>query len=55
MMVIIIIKIYAIMIPQWYESDTPLTICDAQNLNKTLCVSLFELENCFDVFEHHIK
>ena len=59
-MMIIIIKtgkiVYEMIIPQWYEIDTPIVICDAQNLSKIICVfSLFELKVCFDEFGHHIK
>ena len=46
---------YEMIIPQRYEIDTPLAICDAQNLSETLCVSLFELKICFDVFGYHIN
>ena len=48
--------VYEMIIPQWNEIDTPIVICDAQNLSKIICVfSLFELKVCFDEFGHHIK
>ena len=35
------IIIYEVMIPQWYDNDTPFAIRDAQNLSESLCVLIW--------------